>query len=237
MSEREYIGKELELFATAKNWKSYVREQVEPYLTGDVLEVGAGLGGTTRVLAPGGSTSWTCLEPDSTLAAQLRRAIHADEIAADCRVRIGTLDDLEVAERFETILYMDVLEHIEDDAAEVRRAVSRLRPNGTLVVLGPAHEWLFTPFDEALGHFRRYDRRMLVALTPPDARLERFRYLDMVGIIASTGNRLFLRQSVPSPGHLKIWDQIMVPMSRRLDPLVGYRFGKSALAVWRKPAA
>lgn len=234
MSEDHYVGGELELFAEAHNWKRYLRSQLRSYLTGDVLEVGAGLGGTTRVLFPGDSTSWTCLEPDEQLASRIEQAVAAGELAESCRVRIGTLEDLDPERRFDAILYVDVLEHIEDDHGELSAAVGRLRPGGVVAVLSPAHEWLFTAFDESIGHFRRYDRGSLRELTPEGARLERFRYLDSVGVSASAANRLFLRSGMPTAGQIRVWDRLMVPISRMLDPLLGYRFGKSVLGVWRK---
>lgn len=234
MSGCEYVGGELELFGDARNWKRYLRSQFREYLAGDVLEVGAGLGGTTRVLFPGDSTSWTCLEPDERLASRIRRAVEAGEFGEGCQVFVGTLADLEPERRFDTILYVDVLEHIEDDREEVSAAVDRLRPGGALAVLGPAHDWLFTAFDESIGHFRRYDRGSLRELTPVGARLERLRYLDSVGVAASAANRLVLRSGMPTAGQIRVWDRLMVPISRIVDPLLRYRFGKSVFAVWRK---
>ena len=68
MSDFQYMGSELEIFAHANNWKSYVQSQLRPYLIGDVLEVGAGIGGTTRALNDGTQRRWVCLEPDSAAA-------------------------------------------------------------------------------------------------------------------------------------------------------------------------
>jgi protein-L-isoaspartate O-methyltransferase len=59
-----YVGTELELFCDANNWKAYFRDLLAPYPGGDVLEVGAGVGATTRVLCDGLQTSWLALEPD-----------------------------------------------------------------------------------------------------------------------------------------------------------------------------
>jgi hypothetical protein len=62
----------------------------------------------------------------------------------------------------------------------------------------------------------------------------RARYLDSVGLLASLGNRLVLRSAQPNQRQIRFWDRLMVRLSRRLDPLFGYRLGKSALVVWRK---
>src|SRR5712672_4615174 len=70
-SSFQYMGSELEIFAHASNWKSYVQSQLRPYLVGDVLEVGAGIGGTTRALKDGAQRRWVCLETDSAFAKRI----------------------------------------------------------------------------------------------------------------------------------------------------------------------
>lgn len=232
-----YVGSELDLFAAAANWKAYVGRRVAPYLGRAVLEVGAGHGGTTRALvrhARAGTARWVGLEPDPTLAARLAAAIAAGELPAYCEAAVGTLED--IRDRFDTILYMDVLEHIADDRAELARAADRLEPGGHLVVLAPAHPWLFTPFDAAIGHFRRYTRATLRDAAPPEAPLglARLDYLDSVGLLASLGNRLILKSALPTPRQIAVWDRLMVPLSTLLDPLTGRRLGKSVLGVWRR---
>src|SRR6185503_3856669 len=124
---------------------------------------------------------------------------------------------------FDTILYIDVLEHIEDDRRELERAACRLKPGGRIIVLSPAHGWLYSPFDKAIGHCRRYTTTMLRELTPPALRIEKAFYLDSVGLLASSANRLLLKQSMPRPKQLKVWDKLMVPCSRLLDPITGHR--------------
>ena len=151
-------------------------------------------------------------------------------------MRIGTLADLEDRDRFDTILYMDVLEHIDDDRAELALAADRLRPGGQLIVLAPAHQWLFTPFDAAIGHYRRYTKRMLRAAAPAAMRPIRLAYLDAAGMLASLGNRLVLKSAMPNPGQIAVWDRFLVPCSRWIDPMLGYTLGKSVLAVWTKPS-
>jgi SAM-dependent methyltransferase len=235
----KYIGTELELFSAALNWKSYLRRQVRPFLGRDVLEVGAGIGGTTRLLCDAGQTGrWVCLEPDRELAEALEADRASGKVPARCEVAVGTTDSAAARELapFDTLLYIDVLEHIADDSGEVRRAADLLGPGGHLVALSPAHQWLFTPFDRAIGHYRRYTRRSLLALTPPGLTVRRARYLDSAGLLASLGNRMLLKQSMPTPRQIAVWDRGLVPVSRWLDPVFGFGLGKSVLAVWEKPA-
>lgn len=232
MSEDRYIGTELEIFAHAKNWKSYVRARVRPYLTGDVLEVGAGIGAATLGLNDGTARRWLCLEPDRTLAERLEATVVPS--LPNCEVAVGTLAALDAHALFDAILYMDVLEHIEDDSGELIRAAKHLRMNGCVVVVAPALPWLYSPFDAALGHYRRYTKDSLRAIAPPDFQEAECKYLDSVGVLASAGNRLLLRASDPRLGQILFWDRFLVPISRFADAAVAHSFGRSVLAVWRK---
>ena len=234
MSAYRYEGDELTLFRAAHRWKAYLRDELRREVRGSVLEVGAGLGGTTRALRDASDPSWTCLEPDGSLCDALRAEVGALPSPEAITVVHGALSSLDTQARYDTVLYVDVLEHIADDRGELARAAAHLAPGGALVVLSPAHPWLFTPFDAAVGHHRRYTRAALRALTPAGTTMTRGDYLDAVGLLASLGNRVLLRKSMPTERQIALWDGVMVPLSRRLDPVLGRRVGKSVLAVWRK---
>lgn len=233
-SEFRYVGSELDIFAEAVNWKTYWSERIARYICGDVLEVGAGIGANTPFLTCSPATRWVCLEPDRQLIDQLQANLGASSNGVRPEAACGTLASLKANDRFDTLLYIDVLEHIEDDAGELRRVAEHLRPGGRVVVLSPAHQWLFTPFDAAIGHFRRYNKRSLRRLTPPTLQLESLFYLDCCGIAASAANRLLLSQSMPTRDQIRLWDRRIIPVSRRIDPLLRFLVGKSIVGVWRK---
>lgn len=233
MHDFRYAGSELDLFAAVENWKSYWAGQLFPFLKGDILEVGAGIGSNTSFLDASGTGRWVCLEPDSRLATELDQKLRTLGTRRTYEIVCGTLQAL-VNQKFDTILYIDVLEHIHNDREELNTAASCLRPGGYLIVLAPAHQRLFTAFDAAIGHFRRYNRRKLRTLAPANLSLERIRYLDCIGLFASTANVLFLKQSIPTKTQLHLWDRWMVPVSRVLDRLLLYSVGKSIMAVWCK---
>ncbi|MCA1563721.1 MAG: class I SAM-dependent methyltransferase [Acidobacteria bacterium] len=228
----QYAGTELDVFSHAANWKAYLRMLTAPYLRGRVLEVGAGIGSTTRAFRSGSQESWTAIEPDERLVSELRSRVTT--LSLPVEVAMGTISSLPEERRFECVLYVDVLEHIEDDAGELKLACSRLATGGTIVALSPAHQWLYSPFDAAIGHHRRYSRRQLRAITPAGLQLIHMQYLDAVGLILSTGNRVVLRSEAPSLSQVLFWDRWCIPVSRQLDRLTTGRLGKSILAIWRK---
>ena len=236
MADYEYPGTELELFAEARHWKAYLRQHISPFLRGDVLEVGAGIGATTEVLHDPTVGSWTCLEPDlrlyNRLADTLRRLapLHPGAV----RAVPGTLTDLPPHETFDALLYIDVLEHIDDDRGELARAIERTRTGGAVVVLSPAHQWLFSEFDTHVGHCRRYGATRLRDIAPTGSSVEVLRYLDSAGLLASIANRCVLRALLPTASQIRTWDTVLVRTSRVIDAWLGYRLGKSLLCVYRR---
>lgn len=232
MTELACVGSELNLFASATTWKSYVRFHLRSHLSGEILEVGAGIGAATATFYDGTQRRWVCLEPDRDLADRIKSNLPPE--LASCEVVVGTLSDLGPGEQFDGILYIDVLEHIEADAAELALAASHLKPHGTLAILAPALPWLFSPFDAAVGHHRRYTKSSLRSIAPRGLRERKCIYLDSAGLLASLGNKLFLRSSVPSKAQIQFWDRTMVPISRYADRALNYTIGKSILGVWQK---
>lgn len=233
INEFTYIGTELELFAQAKNWKRYIKILLRKYIKGNILEVGAGLGSNTRLFGNCNYEKWLCLEPDSQLSLALKNTIESNGMN-NCATYQGTIDSLNDEQLFDTILYLDVLEHIENDREELIKAVAKLSLNGNLIVLSPAHQWLFTRFDAAIGHYRRYDQTMLKAILPHNVEIVQLIYVDSVGLLASLANKLLLKQSQPTLKQIKLWDNVMVPLSQKIDKILRYKLGKSIILVAKK---
>jgi hypothetical protein len=124
-----------------------------------------------------------------------------------------------------------------DDRKELEAAAALLRAGGRLIVLSPAHQRLFTTFDAAIGHFRRYNRPTLRRISPRSLRLEQLWYLDSAGRLLSVANRLFLPPSMPTRAQLRIWDDWVVPVSRILGTGCFGSVGKSIVGIWRREKA
>mgnify|MGYP003576377123 CR=1 FL=1 len=232
--ENSYTGGELDLFALAKNWKRYIKKEVALYTTGDVLEVGAGIGATTLALNDGTARRWVCLEPDKALALRLKaRLLSGASESSTTDVVIGSLRTFSDDPIFDCILYIDVLEHIENDRAQIDAAARLVRRSGDIVILSPAHDWLFSEFEKSTGHFRRYNRAQLGSMMPRGWIEEKLIYIDSIGMLLSLGNVLGLRQSMPTRSQIILWDRVCIPASRLMDRLFCGTVGKSVLAVWR----
>jgi len=144
----------------------------------------------------------------------------------------------EVDQPFDAVLYLNVLEHIADDADELRLAAAVLRPGGTLLVFGPALEWLYSELDHKAGHYRRYTvaqaRRLAV-----DAGLEvvSARYLDLLGVLPYLVVYRLLRHTEITGSTMWGYDRLVVPLSRALQRAMDDQppLGKNIVLVARKP--
>jgi len=224
-----YPGSELEIFAEATNWKNYYSQKLHPYISGDVLEVGSGLGTNTEFLQKYCEDgTWYCCEPDSELLARSNKV-------KGCKYLNTALGGISQDLKFDTIIYIDVLEHIKNSRDEIELVTRRLRPRGKLIILVPAHERLFNSFDSAIGHYRRYSKLRLREDYRGLMHVKHIGYYDFFELMASIANKLFFKKSEPTRRALLFWDKILVPCSKILDPLIAFRAGKSLIAVLERP--
>jgi hypothetical protein len=93
---------------------------------------------------------------------------------------------------------------------------------------------LFSEFDKAIGHYRRYNKKMLVKAIPSELQKIDLRYLDTIGLFASLANKWFLKQDYPKLKQIKFWDNYMIPISKIVDFISFYLIGKTVVGVWKK---
>ena len=234
MATTEYIGEELHLFKDAVNWKQYWISSIQKYIHSNVLEVGAGIGINTFLILETCPDihKITTIEPDPKLAKEIgyMTSTHAKKVEQFT----GYLSEFPVKQKFDTILYIDVIEHIENDAAELELAKTYLTEGGHLIVLVPAFNTLFSPFDKEIGHYRRYTKNTLQSSAPKDLNLIKLFYLDSLGAFASLTNKLILKQKNPTKKQIQQWDKLIVPTSKFTDIIFGSFFGKSLVGIWKK---
>lgn len=131
-------------------------------------------------------------------------------------------------------MYLHVLEHIEDDIAELENAVNKLKVGGHIIIMVPAHQHIYSNLDKAVGHYRRYDKKFFKENL---VGLERVKLmsLDTIGYFLYFLNKLIFKKEIfPSKMKIFIWDKIFTPFTILLDFFSGYKFGKCILAVYKK---
>lgn len=220
----------LDAMETAENYRQWIYELARPHLDGPTLEVGAGRGTYSALLAAHGPVH--AVEP-SPLLASIIRSQHGGDRRID--LTIGTVDDVPSHLRFGSAVMINVLEHIEDDAAALRAINGRLVPGGTLVLWVPAFQLLFSRFDQLLGHHRRYRRAQLLRLLDACGyRVVEAKYANALGWLSWLLSARILRR-VPSSPLIRAFDRYVVPVERCVEKWVRPPFGQSLFAVARKP--
>ena len=131
------------------------------------------------------------------------------------------------------IFYIDVLEHIEDDANELSKVVELLAPGSLFYLVVPAHNFFFSEFDRQVGHYRRYRKKDILAILPPELSIVRVQYLDSIGFLALLVNRFLRKTSLPTIREIVMSDNL-IPVSRLLDTITFHRLGKSLILVAKK---
>jgi SAM-dependent methyltransferase/glycosyltransferase involved in cell wall biosynthesis len=227
---------DLEQLGTAKYFFEWVLEEFAPHLRGHVLEVGAGTGTITRRLVDHyPDISITALEPAENMVGELEAfgALHPR-----VQVRRQTLADGGVGERTcDAVIYLNVLEHIDDEEAELALAAGVLRPGGRLLVFGPAHEWLYSDLDYKAGHYRRYSLTSLRdVIAGAGFTIESLRYFDVLGVLPYWVVYRLLRHNEISGSSMWGYDRVVVPISRIIQRLLPHPpLGKNVILVARKP--
>ncbi len=227
---------ELTQLADATHFLDWICESLSPHLGHRVLEVGAGVGAIATTLAAMGHDV-TAIEPADNVFPELQRRtadnpmVHARKITSD-----GLLGTHEEGS-FDSVVYVSVLEHIRNDIDELKTAWQLVRPGGTVALFVPAMPSLYGSLDFKSGHFRRYDRPLLqTVIAASGLEVVDVHYMDVAGVVPYFVMYRLLDVPTLDAGSSKIYDSIIVPVSRFIQNRVGPpAVGKNLLAVARRP--
>jgi ubiquinone/menaquinone biosynthesis C-methylase UbiE len=218
----------------AGNYAGWIYELIEPHLGAEVLEIGAGHGTFTEMLA-GKATRIVASDISERCVSKLRTRFPG---AGPVEVFLGSVDSAAAHGPFDTVVMINVLEHIEDDDGALRELRDRvLRPGGQVVLWVPAFSLLYSDFDRKIGHHRRYTKPGLRAqLTRAGFEVTDIRYVNPVGAMAWLVLARLLRRTPTNGTPVKVFDRYFVPVLKRLEQRWQPPFGQSVLAVAARPA-
>jgi SAM-dependent methyltransferase len=232
----EYPGKELEAMALATNYRRWIMGFFRPFLGKHILEVGAGAGSFSEMLLRERPQSLTILEPSDNLYPSLSRRLAALDPDGIARVTQATLSeafgDTSQMPRPDTAVYINVLEHVADDEAELNRICSTLLPAGRILIFVPAHQFLMSRMDREVGHFRRYSLKELKSkCASAGFRVTLARYFDVFGFLPWFLKYRLMKSNRLQPGEVRAYDRFIVPICRTLESFVSPPFGKNIILI------
>jgi SAM-dependent methyltransferase len=238
--EEDHIGfKTLDNISDADQLNGWMFSTIRPYCSGHVLEVGSGIGNISRFLLEQPYTV-TVSDFRESYCERLRNAFNGNPRLAGV-VRMDLVDPSFARTfsaflgNFDTIIALNVIEHIKDDVTAIRNLRDLLKPGGRLIVLVPAFQFLYNRFDYNLGHYRRYRvPRIRELIRDQGFVIQRSRYFNALGMAGWFVSGTLLRNSSIPKGHVWLYNKIIV-LSRLIDQLVFHRIGLSAICVGVKP--
>ena len=229
MSNIKYEGWELEHFDNSDNFRNYQCDLFKNHLKGYVAEVGPGNGENLLIYKDKVDTL-ELYEPSKSLFDNLKLRFSNDKKLV-IKNDVFSLNE----NAYDTIMYLDVLEHIENDHQEAIKAFNSLKSGGKLIINVPAFQHLYSGFDKDVNHFRRYNKKRLLNLFENlDYSFYELKYYDCLGYLLSLMSKLFTKDYKNNFNQkIKIWNSL-IPLSKILDKLIFHLFGKSLMLIITK---
>jgi SAM-dependent methyltransferase len=223
----------LECMATAQAFNRWMFDRVRPWIGRRILEVGAGVGNMSQFFADGEHLVLT--DTDAGYRERLRQRFAGRGNVTVRELSLPHVPDGLAADRFDTIVCLNVLEHIGDDRASLAAMRGLLVPGGRLVLLVPALPFLYGTLDVALGHHRRYTPRSLrQRFRETGLDVTHLEYFNLAGIPGWWFTGRVLRRRLIPPGALKAYDRLVWLF--RGERFLRWRLGQSLIAIGQRPA-
>jgi len=224
-----YSGTELDAMAEAGNYCRWIQRYFAPYLGKRVVEIGAGMGTFSELLLKSkGTKELVLFEAAHNLFPLLRERFAGRNVQVHC----GPFDSSQLVGPADSVVLVNVLEHICDDAELLSQIYQSLHPGGSLLLFVPALEWNYGSLDKAFEHHRRYSKRGLTReIQTAGFHVERVRYVNMMGIASWFFAGKVLRQTTLKPAQVRWYDRWVIPWSFRLEQVCEPPLGQSLLAI------
>jgi SAM-dependent methyltransferase len=228
----------------AGNYHRYLLEHTEGFMGQKIMEIGCGYGQYTEFLLKRGKFV-LATDIDNDLLACLQKNLGSQHPHSLKTQFIDLNQNLSIIECLswqpDTLLCLNVLEHIEHDKEVIKYLYTNSRANTVAIFLCPAHQALFGFMDQQAGHFRRYNRQTFQKLfTSAGWSIAKCFYINPIGAIGwFVRNKLIppSSRSLDDPkinSDIAIFDKYLLPISRTLDPFFKYTLGQSVVVIAKK---
>jgi 2-polyprenyl-3-methyl-5-hydroxy-6-metoxy-1,4-benzoquinol methylase len=221
----------LENLKVADRYNDWIFSQVKPHLGNDVLEVGCGNGNFTVFLAQQ-SQKVTSLDLDESYIRMTKSRLAGQ---ANVEVLLADATTIGLQRSFDTVIMLDVLEHIEDDIGMLKKLSGCLRTGGKLIIKVPALSCLYSPLDSAIGHYRRYHKTTLKRAIKKAYFADPLMWnFNIAGIPGWWLNGKVLKRTTPAAEQVGLFNKV-VPLLRTIEGAIEPPVGLSLFAVATKP--
>ena len=229
----EYGSNILVGMSAVPNFNRWMADTVRPYVGARVLEVGAGIGNLTRTLVP--RDYYTVSDVNPHYLDHLRNFAEGKPYMEVRRVDLASEEDFgPLAGRYDTVICLNVLEHMNEETGPLRNIWKALEPGGQTIILVPQNPALLGSLDEVLGHQRRYTRASLRNVLEAEGfRVEELFDFNRATTPAWWLNGRVLKRRYFGKAQLKLVN-LLTWLFRDLDRVLPWE-GASLIAVARRP--
>ena len=239
VAQISYEGTDLESMSFALNYHRWILELFAPYMGSRLVEVGAGTGSFSELILERKPESLTLVEPSREMFAILDRRAREWAAAADVETRndvfAAVAEEVASRRRPDSVIYVNVLEHVPDDEGELRAVHRALAPGGRVFIFVPAFRWLYGGFDRRVAHVRRYTRPELEGkCAAAGFHVLKSVYFDLAGVAPWWVKYRLLKSDSMEPGLVKLYDRCVVPLIKVAERVVPPPLGKNVLLVAEK---
>ena len=232
--EDAYGGSILHNLERASRFNGWMAGALDPWIGRRVLEIGAGIGNITNWLIP--RDRYVATDINESYLHYLNNYAGGKPYLDVARVDLENAETFaSLRQQFDTVVCLNVLEHVRNPLAALTNVHSALEPGGRAVIYVPAGQWLYSSLDKALNHRCRYDKEMLTReLEATGFEVERMRYFNRASVPGWLLNGKLLRRRGFGRLQLKLFN-VLVPLLRRTDRLLPWQ-GLGLIVVARRPA-
>jgi 2-polyprenyl-3-methyl-5-hydroxy-6-metoxy-1,4-benzoquinol methylase len=228
----------LDKLSKATHFNKWIYQSIKPWMNGAILEIGSGIGTISSLLVDDGFQIMIT-EIDETYLEILDDKFKGLDSVFDV-LRLNLVDSdfdrkfQHMFQTFDTVIAINVMEHIEDDLTAIQNAQKLVKKEGSLIVLVPNSEFLYNGLDRNLSHFRRYNKNKIGNLFHAAGLLpERFFYFNAIGVVGWIFSSGILRNKTIPSSMISIFE-FLIPLTSWLDVLFKNRFGLSIIAIGKK---
>lgn len=212
----------------------WIVDVIRPFIGRRVLEVGCGIGNLTGAFL--GGDLLVSVDVSEEYVTEVRRRFGGRDERFEALTLDIERDPVEALEAygFDTVICLNVLEHVEDDTAALTNMRRVLEPGGRILLLVPALKALYGSLDLYVEHHRRYARRELAEkVREAGFVLEQLFYMHLVGALGWWFNSRVVKSRILPEKQIWLYDRV-VPLLRRLEGRARPPFGLSLVAIGRR---
>ena len=221
-----YEGKDLESMSFAKNYHNWIYENIQTLLGNKIAEIGSGVGNFTEFLLRNDHARIDAYEPCAKmhLNSMFYKHPRVNCINSNFELVSKSCDD-----QYDSVIFINVLEHIQQDSDAIKNAYRIIRRGGKLIIFVPALQFLYSNFDRSIGHYRRYQKSELTKLAQNSSfKIISCKYFDSIGIIPWFVFMKVMRQGL-SCRNTYTYDTFIVPWLKIVEKIISPPLGKNLL--------